>query len=149
MLAFIADKVASQDRLNFTAEFVNPSGGTLVEQHSYEASDVTIDPNRCLIAYRWHVVQDGKAAPDQDGAVQLRHSKNISVETIDQALGENNDNHFSVHARPQAYAVHIARWDKPSGDNLYFRDRGMAESVAGTARHALDLCDKAAESSGR
>jgi hypothetical protein len=149
MLAFIADKVASQDRLNFTAEFVNPSGGALVEQFSYEASDVTIDPNRCQIAYRWHVVQDGKESPDQDRAVQLRLSKSISVETIDQALGESNESHFSVHARPQAYAVHIARWDNPSGDNLYFRDRGTAESITGTARHALDLCDKAAESSRR
>jgi hypothetical protein len=147
LLAFIADKI--EDRLNFTAEFVNPSGGTRVEQLTYAASDVTIDPNRCQVSYRWHVVQDGNAAPDEDRAVQLRFSKSIGVETIDQALGDLNDNHSPVHAHPQAYAVHIARWDKPSGDNLYFRERGMAESVAGAAQHALELCDKAAGRSGR
>ncbi len=146
LLAFIADKI--EDRLDFTAEFINPSGGTLVQQVSYQASNVTIDPNRCQIAYRWHVVRDGKATSDQDRAVQLRLSKSISVETIDQAMGDPNDSHTAVHAHPQAYAVHIARWDNPSGDNLYFHDRGMAQSVAGAAQHALELCDKAAERSG-
>jgi hypothetical protein len=29
-------------------------------------------------------------------------------------------------------------------DHLYFRDKGMAESFAGAARQALELCDKAA-----
>jgi hypothetical protein len=144
MLAFIADKVESEDPLDFTAVFINAAGGELVERLSYEASNVTIDPNRCLLSYRWHVVQDGRGMPDEDRAVQLRLSKSISVETIDQALGDLNDNHFTVRAAPQAYAVHIARWDKPSGDNLYFRDRDMAETVAGAAQQALELCDKAA-----
>jgi hypothetical protein len=143
MLAFIADKVESEDRLNFTAVFINAAGGELVERLSYDASNVTIDPNRCQLSYRWHVVQDGKGMPDQDRAVQFRLTKGITVETIDRALGDLNDNHFTVHAAPQAYAVHIARWDKPSGDNLYFRDREMAETVAGAAQQALELCDKA------
>jgi hypothetical protein len=140
-LAFIADKVEGQ-ALAFTAEFFNPSGGALVEQLSYEASNVTIDPNRCQVSYHWHVLQDGRRTPDQDRAVQLRLSRSITVEPIEQALAELNARHFSVHVRPEAYAVHIARWDRPAGDNLYFRDRGMAESVAAAARHALDLCDK-------
>jgi hypothetical protein len=144
MLAFIADKVESENRLDFTAVFINAAGGELVEHLSYEASNVTIDPNRCLLSYRWHVVQDGRGMRDEDRAVQLRLSKGISVETIDRALGDLNDNRFTVHAAPQAYAVHIARWDKPSGDNLYFRDRDMAETVAGAAQQALELCDKAA-----
>jgi hypothetical protein len=144
MLSFIADKIGDQNRLNFTAEFLTADGSMLVEQLAYEASKVTIDPNRCQLSYHWHVVQDGKGTPDQDRAVQLRLSKSISVETIDRALGDINDNHFTVHVHPQGYAVHIARWDNPSGDNLYFRDKDMAESVARAARQALELCDKAA-----
>jgi hypothetical protein len=143
MLAFIADKVESEHPLDFTAVFINAAGGELVERLTYEASNVTIDPNRCQLSYRWHVVQDGRGMPDEDRAVQLRFSKGISVKTIDQALGELNDNRFAVHAAPQAYAVHIARWDKPSGDNLYFRDKDMAETVAGAVQQALELCDKA------
>ena len=142
MLAFIADKVEGQGRLNFTAQFFSPSGGALVEQLSYQASNVTIDPNRCQVFYHWHVQQDGRSTPDQDRAVQFRLSKAMTVETVDQALGDINAGRFTVHVNPELYAVHITRWDKPAGDNLYFRDRGMADSVAAAAQHALDLCDK-------
>ena len=142
LLAFIADKVEGQGSLTFTAEFLNPAGGALTERLSYQASNVTIDPNRCQVSWRWHVQQDGKPTPDQDRAVQLRLSKSIGVETIGQALGDLNARHFRVHVYPGAYAVHIAHWDTSAGDNLYFRDKAMAESVAGAARHALELCDK-------
>ena len=141
-LAFIADKVDDQDALTFTAESFNAAGGALVERLSYLASNVTIDPNRCEVSYRWHVQQDGRSTPDQDRAVQLRLSRAITVETIEQALADLNAGRFRVHVHPELYAVHVARWDRPAGDNLYFRDRGMAESVAAAAQHALDLCDK-------
>lgn len=148
-LAYIADKIESEDRLSFTAEFHNSSGGALVEQLIYLASNVTIDPNRCQVSYRWHVQQDGRPTTDQDRAVQLRFAKSISVVTIDQALDELNARRFTARVYPEAWAVHIARWDKPTADNLYFHDKGMADSIAEAAQHALDLCDKKADRFGR
>jgi hypothetical protein len=147
-LAFIADKLASQARINFTAEFHNPTDNSdIIEQLSYEASNASIDPNRCQLSFHWHIEQDGKGTRDRDRAIQLRLAKSIWVETADQALGDLNataGHPFSVRASPEVYAVHIARWDSPSGDNLYFHDRAMAERIGDATKRALQLCSDGA-----
>lgn len=147
-LAFIADKLASQDRIKFTAEFHSPTDNSdIIEQLSYEASNATIDPNRCQVSFHWHIDQDGIGTRDRDRAIQLRLAKNIWVETVDQALSDLNataGHPFSVRASPEIFAVHIARWDGPSGDNLYFHDRAMAERIGDAAKRALRLCSDGA-----
>lgn len=144
-LAFIADKVDSEGRINVLAQFHDAAADRdLVEQLSYEASDATIDPNRCRISFQWHAGQDGKETADQNRTIELRLAKSIGVETVDQALTDLNaaaGYPFPVHAQPQAYVVHIALWGSGSGDNLYFRDKDMAARVAEAAQHALELCD--------
>lgn len=144
-LAFIADKVGSENEFDFVARFRDPGAGREIVEHlSYKASNVTIDPNRCRVSYRWHVEQDYRGMPDQDRTVELRLAKSITVQTISQALTELNSaagHPFSVSAQPQAYAVHIARWDSPTGDNLYFRDSRTAARVGEVARRAMALCD--------
>ena len=144
-LAFIADKIGSESRIDFEARFRDPAGSReIIQQLSYRASSVAIDPNRCQLSYRWHVEQDGRSLPDRDRTVELRLSKSISVQTIDQALADLNSaagHPFTVEARPPAYAVHIARWDNAAGDNLYFRGKDMAMRVGDVAKHALELCD--------
>jgi hypothetical protein len=147
-LAFIADELASQDRINFTAEFHSPTDNSdIIEQLSYEVSNATIDPNRCQVSFHWHIEQDGIGTRDRDRAIQLRLAKNIWVETVDQALSDLNataGHPFSVRASPEIFAVHIARWDGPSGDNLYFHDRAMAERIGDAAKHAVRLCSDGA-----
>ncbi len=147
-LAFIADKLAGQDKINFTAEFHSPTDNSdIFEQLSYEASNATIDPNRCQVSFHWHIEQDGKGTRDRDRAIQLGLAKSIWVETVDQALGDLNataGHPFSVRTSPEVYAVHIARWDSASGDNLYFHDRAMAERIGDAAKHALKLCSDGA-----
>lgn len=144
-LAFIAGKLDSEGPIKFTARFRSPAGDRdIIQQLFYNASNVAIDPNRCRLSYRWHVEQDGKTLPDQDRTVELRLAQNITVETIDVALTDLNSaagHPFSVRTQPQVYAVHVARWDSKSGDNLYFRDSGTAGRVADIARRAMELCD--------
>lgn len=143
-LAFIADKVDGEGRISVLAQFHDAAADRdLVEQLSYEASDATIDPNRCRISFQWHAGQDGKETTE-DHVVELRLAKSIEVETVDQALTDLNmaaGHPFPVRAQPQAYVVHIARWDSASGDNLYFRDKDMAARVEEATRHALELCE--------
>jgi hypothetical protein len=145
LLAFIANRLDDQGKINFTARFHDmATRRDLVEQLSYEASQVTIDPNQCRIAFRWHVEQDQTVMLDQDRTIELRLAKGIRVETIDRALTDLNaepGHRFSVRAHPQIYAVHIDRWDKSARDNLYFRDREMAARISDAAKQALDLCD--------
>jgi hypothetical protein len=145
LLAFIANSLDDQGKISFTAQFHDLANRRdLVEQLSYEASQVTIDPNQCRIAFRWHVEQDQTAMPDQTRTIELRLAKAIKVETIDRALTDLNaepGRRFSVRAHPQIFAVHIDRWDRSMRDNLYFRDREMAARISEAAKQALDLCD--------
>jgi hypothetical protein len=136
-LALIADKVGGEGTINFSALVHDmATGRDHTEQLSYKASNVTIDPNRCQVGYRWHVEQNG-AVSDQDRMVELRFAKSIRVTSID---AEPN-HRFVMHADPKIYVVHIARWDNSSGDHLYFHDKDMAARVATATRHAVELCD--------
>ncbi|MBC8038113.1 MAG: hypothetical protein H7X89_12940 [Rhizobiales bacterium] len=138
-LALIADKVGGEGTINFTAQFHDmATGRDHTEQLSYRASNVTIDPNRCQVGYRWHVEQDGRAVSDENRTVELRLAKNIRVTSMDAEAGRR----FSMRTYPTVYVVHIARWDNASGDNLYFHDKDMAERVGTATRHAVELCDK-------
>jgi hypothetical protein len=151
-LAFIADKVEDEGRINVLAQFHDAAGDRdLVEQLSYEASGVTIDPNRCQLSFRSHMV-DGKGTTDQNRAIEFRLAKSIKVETADQALTDLNfaaGRPFPAHTDPQAYVVHIARWDSPSGDDLYFPGKDVATQVADVAQHALELCEDVTTKPGR
>ena len=138
VLALIADKVGGEGTINFTAQFHDAaSGRDHTERLSYKANNVTIDPNRCQVGYRWLVGQDGRTVSDQDRTVELRLAKSIRVTSIDAEPGRR----FSVRAYPKVYVVHIARWDNASGDNLYFHDKDTAARVGTTAKHAVELCD--------
>jgi hypothetical protein len=137
-LALIADKVGGEGIINFTAQFHDMATGRDHTEHlSYEASNVTIDPNRCQVGYHWHVEQDGRVASDQDRTVELRLAKSIKVTSIDAEPGRR----FSMRAYPMVYVVQIVRWDNSSGDNLYFHDKDMAARVGTATRHAVELCD--------
>lgn len=143
-LAVIADKVEDEGKINVLAQFHDAAGDRdLVEQFSFEASGVTIDPNRCQLSFRSHMV-DGKGTTDQKRTIEFRLAKSIKVETVDQALTDLNfaaGRPFPAHVHPQAYVVHIARWDSPSGDDLYFPDKGVAAQTADAAQQALELCE--------
>jgi hypothetical protein len=143
-LAFIGDKMTGQGEISFTARFHNPAGKRdLVEQLSYEASNVSTDASKCEVSFHWHVERDGEATPDEDRAIEIGGAGTIRVETIDRALGDVNaaaHRRFSVRVHPEAYAVHIAAKDALSGDHLYFHDRDSATQVGQAARHALELC---------
>jgi hypothetical protein len=136
-LALIADKLGGEGTINFAALVYDmATGRDHTEQLSYKASNVTIDPNRCQLGYRWHVEQNG-AVSDQDRTVEFRLAKSIKVTSID---AEPN-HRFVMRADPKVYVVHIARWDNASGDHLYFHEAGMAARVATATRRAVELCD--------
>ena len=136
-LALIADKLGGEETINFSALIHDTATGReRTEQLSYLASNVTIDPNRCQIGYRWHVEQNG-AVSDLDRTVELRLAKSIRVTSID----AEPDHRFVMHADPRVYVVHIARWDNSSGDHLYFREEDIASRVAMATRRAVSLCD--------
>ena len=143
-LNFLGDRVAGQGGIGFTARFHNSAGKhDLVEQLSYEASNVSIDTNKCEVSFHWHVERDGQPTPDEDRVIELGVARNIRVETIDRALSSVNAasaRNASVRVNPQVYAVHIAAKDAPSGDHLFFHDRDSAMQVGQAARHALKLC---------
>jgi len=138
VLALVADKVGGEGAINFTAQFHDrTTGSEHAEQLSYKASNVTIDPNRCLVGYRWQVEQNGTQLSDQNRTVDLRLAKSARVTSIDAEPGRR----FSMRAYPRVYAVHIARWDNVSEDALYFRDQGTAARVGTAIRRAVELCD--------
>lgn len=144
-LALVADKMGSEGKIRFTAQFHDAATGRdHAEQLSYEASNVTIDPNRCQIGYHWRAEQNGRVLSDQDRVVELRLAKSVGVTSIDAESGRR----FSVRADPKIYVVHIARWDNVSGDSLYFLDNGMAARVAMATRRAVKLCDNGGHNSG-
>ena len=137
-LALIADKVGGEGPINFTAQFHEmATGRDHTEQLTYTAGNVTIDPNRCQVGYQWHVEQDGREISEQDRAIELRLARSIRVTSIDEESGRR----YLVRTYPKVYLVHIARWDNASGDDLYFRDRGMAARVGTAMRQAVELCD--------
>ena len=144
-LAYIADQVAIQGPISFMAQFRNPANDyDIVEKLSYQASNVTIDPNRCQLSYRWHVDQDGKSTLDQDRSVQIRLARSVRVETVDRTLSDINaasGRPYSVHVQPEVYAVHLGRYGNTLGDNLYFRDEAAASRVGEAAHLALNLCN--------
>jgi hypothetical protein len=136
-LALIADKVGGEGTINFEALVHDmATGREHTEQLSYKASNVTIDPNRCQVGYRWHVEQNG-AVSDQDRTVELRLAKSIRATSIDEEPGHR----FVMRTDPKVYVVHIARWDNSSGDHLYFHKEDMAARVATATRRAVELCD--------
>jgi hypothetical protein len=138
VLALIADKVGGQGAINFTAQFHDmATGRDHIEQLSYKTGNVTIDPNRCQVGYHWHVEQDGRVVSDRDRTVELRLARSINVTSIDVEPGRR----FSMRAYPKVYVVHIAQWNNPSGDDLYFRDRDTAARVGTAARRAVELCE--------
>jgi hypothetical protein len=143
-LAFIADKIDGEGRINFLAQFRDAAAGRdIVQRLTYTASKVTMDPNRCRVSFHWHVDQDGKGTTDEDRVVELRLAKSVAVETLDQALTDLNTGSrpLTAHTQPTLFAVHIARWDKPGGDNLYFHDKDMAARVGAAASRGLELCE--------
>jgi hypothetical protein len=151
-LAFIAGKIESEGRISFVARFHDAvEHRDIVQSLTYTASNVTMDPNRCRVSFHWHVDQDGKKTTDEDRVVELRLAKDVTVETIDQALTDLNagPRPLTASARPSLFAVHIARWDKPAGDNLYFHGKEMAAQVGEAGRHALDLCEDKAKPRAR
>ncbi|HMH66131.1 MAG TPA: hypothetical protein VK515_11115 [Rhizomicrobium sp.] len=138
-LALIADKVGGEGTVNFTAQFRDMATGLdQYEQRSYEASNVTTDPNRCQVRYHWHVEQEGRAVSDQDRTVELRLAKGIRVASIDGEPGRR----LLVRAYPRVYVVHIARRDDSSEHNFYFYNNDMAARVVTGARRAVELCGK-------
>jgi hypothetical protein len=151
-LAFIADKIDGEGRINFLAQFRDAAAGRdIVQRLSYLASKVTMDPNRCRVSFHWRVDQDGKATTDEDRVIELRLAKSVAVQTLDQALTNLNTGPRPLTARtqPAFFAVHITRWDKPAGDNLYFHGKDMAARVAAATGHALELCEEKGDKRAR
>jgi hypothetical protein len=109
------------------------------------AGNVTIDPNRCQVGYRWRVEQDGRVISDQKRTVELRRATGIRVSSIDAEPGRQ----FFIRTYPKIYVVRIARWDNSSGDSLYFRDRDVAARVGTATRQAVKLCDSGERQSRR
>jgi len=135
VLALIADRM--EGTINFTAQFHDmATGRDYPAELSYKTSNVTIDPNRCQVGYHWQVEQDGRTVSDQYRAVELRLANSIRVASIDGESGQR----YSVRSDPKVYVVHIARANNASGDDLYFRDRDMAERVGMATRSAVELC---------
>lgn len=138
LLALIADQLVGEGTIDFTTQFQDTATGRYdVEQLSYKASDVTIDPNRCQIGYQWHVEKDGKVLYDEVRTVELHLAKRLWVTSIDDETGGR----YLARTYPKVYVVHIARWDNSSGDNLYFHDKDVAARVGSATRQALELCD--------
>jgi hypothetical protein len=138
-LALIADKVAGEGTINFTAQFRDmATGRDQYDQRLYKASYVTTNPNRCQVRYHWHVEQGGRPVSDQDRTVDLRLAKGIRMTSID---GEPGRRVF-VRAYPKVYVVHIAPRDNSSGHNFYFYNKDMAARVVTGARRAVELCGK-------
>jgi hypothetical protein len=138
-LALIADKVAGEGTINFTAQFRNmATGWDQYDQRLYKVSSVTTEPDRCQLRYHWHVEQGGRPVFDLDRTVDLRLAKRISLTSI---AGESGRRVF-VRAYPKVYVVHIARGDNSSGHNFYFYNQDMAARVVAGARRAVELCDK-------
>jgi hypothetical protein len=137
-MTLIADQVGGEGAIVFTAQVHDmATGRDHTEQLSYRASNVTIDPNRCQMAYRWHVERDGTAVSDQDRAVDLRLAKSIRVTSV----GDESGRRYFVRTYPTVYVVHITRWDSSLGDHLYFRDKDMAARIGTASRQAAELCD--------
>lgn len=144
-LAFVADKMEREGKITVLAQFHDAAGDRdLVKQLSYQARGVTIDPNRCQLSFQGQVEEDGKQAGYPNHTVALRLAKDVTVETVDQALTDinmNTDHPFPVHTDPEVYVVHIGRWGSAAGDDLYFRDKDMAARVGESMQHAQELCD--------
>jgi hypothetical protein len=135
-LALIADKVGGEGAINFTAQFRDVATGRgHAEQLSYQASNVTIDPNRCQVGYHWRAEQSGRTVSDSDHTVEIRLARNVTVTSID-----TDGRRFAMRADPKVYVVNIARSGSASGDTLYFRDQGTAARVGTAVRHAMQLC---------
>jgi hypothetical protein len=145
-LALIADKLGGEGTIRFTAQFHDmATGRAYAEQLAYKAGNVTIDPNRCQVGYRWRVEQDGRVISDQNRTVELRRATGIRVSSIDAEPGRP----FFIRTYPKIYVVRIARWDNSSGDSLYFRDSDVAARVGTATRHAVKLCDNGEQQSRR
>lgn len=149
-LAFIAAETAHQGPISFMAEFRNPVDTyDFVEQISYRASNVTIDPDRCAITYRWHESRDGKAASDQERSLKLRGATSVRVETADRSLGGINaafGRLYPVRVQPHIYAVRLRQHDNPFGDVLYFQNEYLATRIGKAAYRALNLCNRETDS---
>jgi hypothetical protein len=140
VLSLIADKLGGEGAINFTAQFHDiATGREATEELSYKASNVTIDPNRCLVGYHWHIEQDGRAVSDQFRILQLRPSKSISVRSINDETGGR----FSVRAAPEVYLVQLRGRNNSSQETLYFHDRNTAARVGAATRQAMELCENA------
>jgi len=138
-LALIADKVAGEGTINFTAQFRDmATGRDQYDQRLYKASYVTTDPNRCQVRYHWHVEQGGRPVSDQDRTVDLRLAKGIRVTSIDGQSGRR----IFVRAYPKVYVVNIAQRDNASAHNFYFYNKDMAARLVTGARRAVELCGK-------
>ena len=138
-LTLIADKVAGEGTINFTAQFRDmATGRDQYDQRLYKASYVTTDPNRCQVRYHWHVEQGGSPVSDQDRTVDLRLAKGIRVTSIDGQSGRR----VFVRAYPKVYVVNIAQRDNASAHNFYFYNKDMAARLVTGARRAVELCGK-------
>ena len=137
-LTLIGDQVGREGTISFTMQLHDvATGRDEIEQLSYLASNVTIDPNRCQIGYQWHVEQDGRLLSDQYRMVELPLAKSVRVTSIDDEPGRR----YVVSTYPKVYVVRIGRWDNSSGDNLYFQNKDVAARVGTATRQALELCD--------
>jgi hypothetical protein len=138
-LALIADKVAGEGTVNFTAQFRDMvTGRDQYDQRLYNASYVTSDSNRCRVRYHWHVEQGARPVSDQSRTVDLRLAKSIRLTSID---GESGRRVF-VRAYSKVYVVQIAARDNSSRHSFYFYNKDMASRIVAGARRAVALCGK-------
>jgi hypothetical protein len=143
-LQFIRDKVAADNVAVYASRVRDTrTNQTWGNDFRIEMSNVTFDPQTCLVSFHWHTMVNGETKQDFDSGIPFGQVQGVRVlsmvdeiREVDAAAGHPT---WVSQITPPIWVL-VAKRSDGKVNTLNFHDRSMAERVSKAISHAAELC---------
>jgi hypothetical protein len=148
-MKFIQDKLNDIGPVNHAISVHNNAAGNdWTNQFKGKVTKVVADPSACRISYHWKLERDGAVVSDFDAGYSFKDVGDIVVTPLEQYLKKMDTAaghpQFNYSVDPPVFALQVRRTDTKRSDDLFISDEQLANRLAKTMVHAVELCGGAA-----
>jgi hypothetical protein len=140
-MSFIQDQLDQQGVVRFVDNVHDQaSGRNWMIRFGVQVSDITADPRRCTVSYRWELFRDSEMLEQKDTlSIPLREVQKVGVRRRNHEF--DNDLAASVYTTQLTPPVYLVDLRTADGiDSMAFHDVHTAAHVANAFIHAVELC---------
>jgi hypothetical protein len=142
-LGAIRDRMLAQGHVEYMANLRDTADGSAwSNSFTADATGISVNAEKCEIAFHWKTTLQGKTVQDIDTALLFGRFSKVAVVNREQEIRQQVAGDHPSWVAIVSPAVWVVTFSGPNDTRvLDFTSQDAAERVARAADHAMDLCN--------